>query len=267
VDEPFAVKGIANLWADLKRARARFLAVDYDGTLAPFRVERMEALPAKDAKEALERIARLPATAVAVVSGRPVGEVTSLLDLPDITVIGSHGWEEKKPGQITRKHPLTRLQAGKLKKGKRKAEAICDSGRIEEKVASVAIHTRGMDAERKSKIQSEIKAAWMELARENELEIRLFNGGIELRAMGWDKGRALETLIEESGPDTYFVYIGDDQTDEDAFRAVRRQGVGIRVGPVDALSFAIGHLRDCEEVVALLNSWNEILSDAGEKGV
>ena len=256
------VEGVPNLWADLKRARARFLAVDYDGTLAPFRLERMEALPARDAKEALERIARLPATTVAVISGRPVNEVTTLLDPQDITVIGSHGWEEKKPGQITRTYPLTRLQTEKLEKGRRKAEALCDSGRIENKVASVAVHTRGMDRGSQGKIQSEIKAAWLELERDNELETRVFNGGIELRAIGRDKGRALETLITESGPDTYFVYIGDDQTDEDAFRAVRRQGVGIRVGPVDALSFATGHLKDCEEVVALLNSWNEILGDA-----
>jgi trehalose 6-phosphate phosphatase len=253
------VRGLPNLWTDLKNARARFLAVDYDGTLAPFRIKRMDAFPVKDAKTALERIVHMPATSVAVISGRPVSEVMTLLDLQCVTVIGSHGWEEKRPGQSTFTHPLTPFQSDGLERGKREAEIFCDSGRIEPKAASVAVHTRGMDTKSEDKIQSEIIAAWSELEKENELEIRFFNGGVELRATGWDKGRALETLMKENRLDTYFVYIGDDQTDEDAFMAVRGRGVGIRVGPVDASSVATGCLKDCGEVVEFLNFWSEIL--------
>jgi trehalose-phosphatase len=221
----------------------------------------MEAFPVKDAKAALERIVHLPATFVAVISGRPVREVMTLLDLQGVTVIGSHGWEEKRPGQNTFTHPMTPFQTDGLVQGKREAETLCDSGRIEQKAASVAIHTRGMDTESEGKILSEVKTAWSELEKENELEIRLFNGGLELRAIGWDKGRALETLMKGNSLDTYFVYIGDDETDEDAFMAVRGRGAGIRVGPVDASSAATGYLKDCEEVVAFLISWFEILGD------
>lgn len=260
------VKGAPHLWTDLKKARSRFLAIDYDGTLAPFRIERMEAFPVKGTGTALERISHLPATGVAVISGRPVHEVTTLLGLQNITIIGAHGWEEKKPGRCTCTRPLAPVQVIGLERAKREAAFHCDSGKIEQKAASVAVHTRGMDAAHAEKIESEIKTAWSKLEAENNLEVRLFNGGIELRAVGWDKGRAMETLMRESSPDTYFIYIGDDQTDEDAFGAVRGRGMGIRVGPEDPSSRATGHLKDCEAVAAFLCSWIEILGCKNTKG-
>ena len=252
------VKGVSHFWTDLKKARSRFLAIDYDGTLAPFRIERMEAFPIKGVKTTLERISNLPATRIAVISGRPVHEVSALLGLQSVTIIGAHGWEEKKPGLPVCPRPLSPIQAIGLEQAKREAASFCDSDKIESKVASVAIHTRGMDAARTEKIKSGIKSVWSKLEAENNLEIRLFNGGIELRAVGWDKGRALEILMGESSSDTYFIYIGDDQTDEDAFRAVRGRGVGIRVGPEDTSSYATGYLKDCEAVAAFLHFWLEM---------
>ncbi len=251
------VKGIPHLWTNLKNTHSRFLAIDYDGTLAPFRIERMEAFPVEGARSALERISSLPATSAAVISGRPVHEVGTLLGLENITIIGAHGWEEKKPGRPVRPRPLSPVQATGLARAKREAALFCDPEKIESKAASVAIHTRGLDAASAEKIKSEIKKVWSELEADNNLEVRLFNGGIELRAIGWDKGRALETLMEESHPGTYFIYIGDDQTDEDAFRAVRGRGTGIRVGPEDSQSHATGYLKDCGAVAAFLDFWLE----------
>lgn len=260
------VKGIPNLWTNLKKARSRFLAVDYDGTLAPFRIERMEAFPVKGASTALESISHLPATGVAVISGRPVHEVTALLGVGSVTIIGAHGWEEKKPERSTRVRPLEPVQAIGLKRAKREAASFCDSDRIESKAASVAIHTRGMDTARAETIESGIKTVWSILEAENNLEIRVFNGGIELRAVGWDKGRALEVLMGENHPDTCFVYIGDDQTDEDAFRVVRGRGMGIRVGPEDPSSHATGYLKDCKAVAAFLNFWLETFGCESTEG-
>lgn len=253
------IAGAPQLWADLKNAPGRFLAIDYDGTLAPFQIDRMQAFPVRGAREALERIIRLPATGAAVVSGRPVREVSALLNLPGITIIGSHGWEEQKPGQPTRPHPLAPMQAAGLERAKQEAAGICGPGSIETKAGSVAIHTRGMDEVRAGKIRSGIMAAWSGLEAGGGLEIRAFNGGLELRAVGWDKGKALEALMEGYSLDTYFVYIGDDQTDEDAFRVVHGRGVGIRVGPGTVSSHATGYLKDCDAVVEFLDCWLRIL--------
>jgi trehalose 6-phosphate phosphatase len=175
------IAGAPQLWADLKNAPGRFLAIDYDGTLAPFRIDRMQAFPVRGAREALERIIRLPATGAAVISGRPVREVSALLNLPGVTIIGSHGWEEQKPGQPTRPHPLTPIQTAGLECAKREAVRICGDGRVEAKTGSVAIHTRGMDESRAGKIRSEITAAWSGLEAGGGLEIRPFNGGLGLR--------------------------------------------------------------------------------------
>ena len=254
------IKGAPHLWGDLKKARSRFLAIDYDGTLAPFRIERMEAFPVKGARASLERISKLPETGVAVISGRPVHEVTALLGLEGITIIGAHGWEEKRPGKAVRSRPLSPSQAAGLERAMLAAASFSDSGRIESKAASVAVHTRGLEAARAEKITSETLAAWSEFGAGNDLEIRHFNGGIELCAVGWDKGRALEALMGECHPGTYFVYIGDDRTDEDAFRSVRERGAGIRVGPEDSQSHATGCLKDCDAVGAFLKLWLETFS-------
>ena len=260
------VKGVPHLWTELKKARSRFLAIDYDGTLAPFRIERMDAFPVKGADVALEHISHLPGTGVAVISGRPVHEVTTLLGLESVTIIGAHGWEEKKPGQPVRTRSLSPVQATGLDRAKRLAALLCDSKKIESKAASVAIHTRGMDTAQTEEIRSGIKTAWSKFEAEHNLEIRLFNGGIELRAIGWDKGRALETLMGEHPSDTYFIYIGDDQTDEDAFKALRNRGTGIRVGPEDSQSHATGFLKDCEAVAAFLDFWLETFGHKNTEG-
>lgn len=261
------VRGIPSLWADLKNAGARFLAVDYDGTLAPFRIERMEAFPAEDAKAALKCILSYAGNqscrdlrASGQRSGNP-SRASGCYDHREPRL------GREKTGKNTHTHSLTPFQAYGLQRGNREAEARCNQGRIERKTASVAVHTRGMDPGSEGKLLTEIKKAWSGIEAENEIEIRLFNGGVELRAMGWDKGRTLESLMIENSLDTYFVYIGDDQTDEDAFRAVRRRGVGIRVGPVGVPSLATGYLKDCDEVVAFLNAWTEILGGVRTGGL
>ena len=201
-----------------------------------------------------------------MISGQQVHEVAALLGLPSFTIMGAHGWEEKKPGRPTHAHPLEPVQERRLERTKRGAAFLCDPGKIGPKAASVTVHTRGMDAANAEKVKSELKTVWSKLEVENDLEIRLFNGGIELRAVGWDKGRALATLMEDSRPNTNFVYIGGDQTDEDAFGAVRGRGMGIRVGPEDSSSRATGYLKNCEAVAAFLDSWLEILGCENKKG-
>ena len=79
----------------------------------------------------------------------------------------------------------------------------------------------------------------------------------ELRpVMAWDKGRAVWWLCELAGlrpGDVAPIYIGDDETDEDAFAAVADAGVGIVVGGADELTVASLRLRDPEEVWACLD--------------
>ncbi len=71
---------------------------------------------------------------------------------------------------------------------------------------------------------------WSRIASRCSLEVRKFQGGVEVLAKGWNKGDALEELLRDEPQDTFCVYIGDDSTDEDAFQRIRSSGIGIRVG-------------------------------------
>ena len=89
------------------------------------------------------------------------------------------------------------------------------------------------------------------------LACRRFNGGVEVRATGRDKGTALARLIARQPEDTLVVYIGDDQTDEDAFRLLEGKGVGIKVGDRQSETAAGMIVADCRAVAELLESWLE----------
>jgi trehalose 6-phosphate phosphatase len=80
---------------------------------------------------------------------------------------------------------------------------------------------------------------------------------LEVRPMiRWDKGKALEFLLSALGfadaakDDVFPIYVGDDRTDEDAFRVLRArgQGAGILVSRFPKETSASFTLRDPAEV-------------------
>src|SRR6516225_3975371 len=85
----------ARLWTRVSCAPHRLLMLDYDGTLAPFRVARGQAAPPARVLKRLGRLARAAHTRVAVVSGRPIDELDPLLGALPIALFGEHGWEER----------------------------------------------------------------------------------------------------------------------------------------------------------------------------
>ncbi|HKQ62118.1 MAG TPA: trehalose-phosphatase, partial [Candidatus Polarisedimenticolaceae bacterium] len=95
------------LWERAAAARHRLLMLDYDGTLAPFRIDRDQAHPLPAALAALEAIAAVPGgTQLAIVSGRPVRALEQLLGPLRATLVGEHGWEMRVPGEERVEQPL-----------------------------------------------------------------------------------------------------------------------------------------------------------------
>lgn len=248
---------IPGFWSVLRNSEKKLLALDYDGTLAPFHSDPMKAYPLPEIKELLVAIRRMENTRLAIVSGRPVFEVLTLLGDMGITLIGSHGFEIRLPdGDLIVRNP-TPSQLSGLKEAFRLAGQLGLGVRLEKKIASVALHTRGMTAELATEVEARMFDKWSDLAPLHELECRNFNGGVEIRALGLNKGDAILTLLEDQPEASFNVYIGDDDTDEDAFRTLleHRAGFGIRVGDPEAPSAAAGCLPDCEAVRLFLKMW------------
>ena len=85
-----------------------------------------------------------------------------------------------------------------------------------------------------------------------------FDGGIELRVPGRHKGFAVEAVLSEMGKGAAVAYLGDDFTDEDAFRAIHGRGTGILVRPQFRPTAADFWLRPPEELLEFLRQWHEL---------
>lgn len=249
-----------SFWERVRLAPTRFLGLDYDGTLAPFQVDRMAAVPSPGVVEAIQRIRDGQRTRVAIISGRLLHEVKQLLGELAVTMVGSHGYEiQPAGGPLTRltlrpeqEHGLTEAQQQFLEQGL--------GDRLERKASSLAFHTRGLQADEAARLELKAEAVLSSVAEAEGLELRRFNGGLELRAVGVDKGTVLEGLLDQHPRGIFCVYIGDDLTDEDAFETIgRRGGTGIKVGRSGLeQTRASAWLPGCPEVVEFLQRWAEL---------
>jgi trehalose-phosphatase len=197
------------------------LVLDYDGTLAPFHADRMAATPDPALLPALARLATAPRVRLVVLSGRPLAELEQLLALDPLPELwGVHGWEHRLPDGRRDDPPLPASLAAALDAEQRDLSAL-GPARLERKVATLALHWRGVEAARARALEERVAPRWRALAStEPALELRGFDGGLELRAAGRDKGRAMRELLVDEPAGTPSCYVGDDDTDEDAFRAL-----------------------------------------------
>ena len=255
---------LSHLFRDLGRERRGVLMLDYDGTLAPFRVERDRATPYKGVRSVLNAIQQVGGTRLVIVGGGPVGEVLPLLALPtDPEIWGCHGWQRRHPdGRIDEARPAA-MASGALDLAWVSLEDDGLQVRAERKTASVAVHWRGESERRAREIRESVLARWRPLGEREGLELLEFSGGLELRAEGRDKGVAVRAILAESWSPSAAAYLGDDATDEDAFRAIEGRGVGVLVAENSRPTAASAILRPPGELLAFLDRWLRVSRDPG----
>jgi len=241
--------------AELSRTPKRLLILDYDGTLAPFQVERDRAVPYPGVREALTTLQTVAGTRVVLVSGRAVASVLPLLGMdPAPEIWGSHGWERRMPdGRLILQAP-----GAAAMEGLSQARMIAGTdwpGQWEFKPVSIAAHWRGLPAGDAARLKARVNGAWPGLAKAHGLEVHAFDGGLELRVPGVDKGTAVATLLEECGDGVKAAYLGDDRTDEDAFRVLAGRGLAILVREELRPTAAAAWLRPPAELLDFFQRW------------
>ncbi|MCH9032475.1 MAG: trehalose-phosphatase [candidate division Zixibacteria bacterium] len=249
-------------WEKLRVAERRILMLDYDGTLAPFQEKRMEARPSDRTYEVLKRICLSPHNHVVIVSGRPATEVRELLKGIEVDIYGAHGFEFLQRDCELKSFELSDRDQKGLNKARKNADTSGLTDYLEVKPASLALHVRGLDYAKASAIKNLAREIFAPNARSFDLECREFDGGIELRSKEFHKGKVVESMLSENGSDSFVVYIGDDDTDEDAFETLKINGYGIRVGNADGKSIADWRLNDIDAVERFLERWLEIIEAA-----
>ena len=250
----------------LAGAPARVLLLDYDGTLAPFQVERDRATPYEGVREAVKSILSSGHTRVVVISGRQVTDLQRLLGVePPPELWGTHGWERLERGGPHRLRALPPAADVALKRaGSAFAPELHD--RVEIKPASVALHVRGLTPAEAERVRALARSAWEPLTTEGGLELYPFDGGLELRVRGWDKGDAVRAVLDDEPEGTAVAYLGDDLTDEDAFRALGELSISGRVNALCVLvreearpSLAATRLRPLGEMLEFLGRWRKAM--------
>jgi trehalose-phosphatase len=196
------------------------LLLDYDGTLAPFRVNRFEARPWAGVRDLLTRIQRQGQTRLAIVTGRPAAEIGPLLGLETaLEVWGLHGAERLHPNG---RRELEAAPAGAqqmLDAVRERLRRDSLGGLFEDKPNAAVMHWRGAPPHKARAIEKRTRQLFEPLAQMEGLGLLEFEAGLELR-VGRDKGGAVEEILAEAGRDAPVAYLGDDLTDESAFRAV-----------------------------------------------
>ena len=227
------------------------LATDFDGTLAPFVQDPMQARPAAGAVETLRAAADLPGVTVALVSGRDLAvlqDLSGLADAPGVVFIGTHGAQSSRD---VGSGLLTPEQADLLRALDHALQAIVTQhpgSRIERKPAAVVLHTRGMPEPANT---AALAAAGEGAAAHPGCHPLRGKDVQEIGVIEANKGSALAALARDIDADAT-VYLGDDVTDELAFRALNpaRGDVTVKVG--DGETAACCRVADVPAAVGIL---------------
>ena len=244
--------------ARIGSAQRPLLLCDYDGTLAPFRENKMEAVPYPGVAERLERILD-SGTEVAFISGRPVAELITLLPLAGrLEIWGMHGWQHRSPEGTVRLLEPTAAQREAFNDAESRLRAARLGHALERKAASVAVHWRaaGAHSQNRRALESAANEAFAPHAGRNGLALLPFDGGLELRAADRTKRQAAEALLAAANDPSASAFLGDDTTDEDAFAAVRAAGgLPLLVREPPRASYAPYVLRPPEALLSFLDDW------------
>jgi trehalose 6-phosphate phosphatase len=244
----------------LKKAEKRALLLDYDGTLAPFSSKRENAVPYPGLRKKLNEFLGSDHTRIVIISGRPIDELIPLLKLEGAPEVwGTHGLERLQPDGTYSTEQLSENALNGLNEAQYWIESEKLTTYCERKLAGFAIHTRGLEKSLADEIGMRILKGLSNLASDTGLELQQFDGGVELRVKGIDKGVAVTTVLDELGKNGVAAYLGDDLTDEDAFEAIKGRGLGVLVRRVFRPTTADLWLKPPEELMDFLESWLQAL--------
>ncbi|MDD3983294.1 MAG: trehalose-phosphatase [Candidatus Omnitrophota bacterium] len=240
------------LRARLKRG-GLFVFLDYDGTLVPIAGRPQDARTPAATARLLKRLASLPGCRVAVVSGRALSDIRKRVGVGNVVYVGNHGYEMFIPGkgELDYAPPGYRAVLSGIKRritaGVKGIKGIvCEDKRI-----SLALHFRLADKRGTSLAKKVFRGAVARSVDEGAAAVKKGKKVLEILPPGrHNKGTAVKEILRGAG-DVTSLYLGDDRTDEDAFRALKHRGITVYVGAKRA-SAAGYYLNSPREAVLFL---------------
>ncbi|KAG5245178.1 trehalose-6-phosphate phosphatase family protein [Salix suchowensis] len=218
---------------DASKGKQIVMFLDYDGTLSPIVDDPDRAFMSKQMRATVRKLARFFPTAIVVYN---------FVRLAELYYAGSHGMDIKGPAKGSKYKKGSEgvvFQAGseflpmidEVYKELVEKTKTTPGAKVENNKFCLSVHYRCVDEKKWSGLAQVVKSVLKEYPK-----LRLTRGRkvLEIRpTIKWDKGKALEFLLESLGfancTDVFPVYIGDDRTDEDAFKVLRERGQGFGI--------------------------------------
>lgn len=240
--------------------------LDYDGTLSPIVEDPDRAFMSDSMRATVRKLAKYFPTAI--VSGRCRDKVYGFVRLAELYYAGSHGMDIKGPSKASKynkgaNEPVPFQPASdflpminEVYKVLVEKTKSTPGANVENNKFCLSVHFRCVDEKKWGELARQVKSVL-----EDYPKLRLSQGRkvLEIRPIiSWDKGKALEFLLGSLGysnsTNVFPIYIGDDQTDEDAFKVLRKrgQGFGILVSKTPKETNASYSLREPSEVMDFL---------------
>lgn len=251
------------LRGELKAARRILLLSDYDGTLTPIVARPELAHLPENTRQLLRVLSRKPGFTLGIISGRALADLKDRVGLKGILYAGNHGLEIEGP-DISFVNPLAeevkpvfRAMRQVLSKALARVRGVI----VEDKGLTLSVHYRLVDEEKSEEVRSIFERVVATARSLGKVRTTAGKKVYEVRpAVDWDKGKAIKLLMKRygkggRGSGLVPIYLGDDLTDEDGFRAIERYGDGLSifVGEENTNTIARCFLRTPAEVEKFLS--------------
>lgn len=243
---------------DFHNFRGIYLFLDYDGTICPLSKETYHPVLSPAMKDMLVKLNRKPYLKVALISGRSIRDLKEKIGLRSLVYSGNHGLEISGPG-IRFESPVKsghKKMMDELILKFREQFSDIPGLLVNDKGLSVSLHYRFTTPAQKKRIHR----TYMEIIHPflSTGKITVFPGKkiheVKPNVL-WNKGNAVEWLLnheteKNNAVPLLPVYLGDDVTDEDAFRILLDKGITVRIGRAGGVSHARYFLRNIAEVLS-----------------
>ncbi|MFC1522254.1 trehalose-phosphatase [Elusimicrobiota bacterium] len=230
-----------------------FIGLDFDGTLAPIVSHPRLAKLSSPIKKALKKLADRNGIKIAIVSGRSLGNLKTKIDLGRLIYAGNHGLEIAAQNK-TWLHPKAKLAKNIIQELAEKLSWEIEdySGAwVENKNVSLSLHYRSVASKRAVKT---LKRTVFKFLKPHKNKIMILQGKkvFDIRpCVKWNKGDALLKVARNACKKCRFIFIGDDVTDEEAFKTLKNKAVTVKVG-FDGSTRARYRIKDHVQVQKLL---------------
>jgi trehalose-phosphatase len=240
-----------------------YLFLDYDGTLAPIADMPHKVVTPHKIKRLLSRLSKMRNRKIAIVSGRKLSDIEKRIRLKNIVYVGNHGFEIKGP-KIKFENPVPLRYRKSLEDIKTKLKNQLDAIKgaiVEDKGFSLGVHYRLVDKKSIQAVKNIFYATTLIYELKNIIVVKTGKMALEIRpTAAWDKGKVVLWLLgrrlfvmRNKKMKVIPVYIGDDTTDEDAFKALKDKGITIFVGKPKNTK-ARFYLKNTKEVAEFLEA-------------